>query len=309
MEIGKSNSEDVILKTERIKNTGLPYITVWEACFMFKKMKKFLSIVTIMVLLPYIVTIFANGKSVDRNHEVNKEDALLKDHCIGLLAKEVSSDYEEEMLKVQALLVRTTVYKQVEELGEEILKQESFGNVEDIDPSWYKKLEKIWDETEGEVIMYQDKLALVPFHQVSNGKTRIGLEALGSEEYPYLQMKECPKDVEANNQMKSTFIEVKGVKVESYDSAGYALSVTIGEEKINGESFRNTYGLASSCFEFQTFENNTRVITKGVGHGLGLSQYTANEMAKEGKSYQEILQFFFTGTEIREVAEILWNIE
>lgn len=276
---------------------------------MFRKLKKFFAILTIVVLFPYIITVFANGKSVNNKEETDKKDALLKEHCIGLLAKEVSADYEEEMLKVQALLVRTTVYKEVEELGEEIMNQDDFGNVSDIETSWYKKLEKIWDETEGEVIMYQDKLALVPFHQVSNGKTRIGSEVLGSDEYPYLQMKECPKDVEADNQMESKFIQVTGAKVESYDSAGYALNVTVGEEKINGESFRDTYGLASSCFELQAFENNTRVITKGVGHGLGLSQYTANEMAKEGKTYKEILQFFFEGTEVKEVAEILWNVE
>ncbi len=276
---------------------------------MFRKLKKILAILTIMILFPYIVTVFANGKSVNNSKEINKKDALLKEHCIGLLAKEVSADYEEEMLKVQALLVRTTVYKEIEELGEDIIKQEGFGDVSDIDGSWYKKLEHIWEETEGEVIMYQDKLALVPFHQVSNGKTRIGSEVLGSEDYPYLKMKECPKDVEAVNQMESKFIEVIGAKVETYDSAGYALNVTIGEEKVNGESFRETYGLASSCFELQAFENNTRIVTKGVGHGLGLSQYTANEMAKEGKDYKEILQFFFEGTEVKEVAEILWNVE
>lgn len=276
---------------------------------MLRRLKKFFAILTILVLFPYIITVFANGKSVNSDEEINKKDALLKEHCIGVLAKEVTADYEEEMLKVQALLVRTTVYKEVEELGEDILKQEGFGDIGDIDASWYKKLEKIWDETEGEVIMYQDKLALVPFHQVSNGKTRIGSEVLGSEDYPYLKMIECPKDVEAFNQMESKFIEVTGAKVESYDSAGYALSVIVDEGKVNGESFRDTYGLASSCFELQSFENNTRVITKGVGHGLGLSQYTANEMAKEGKTYKEILQLFFEGTEVKEVAEILWNVE
>lgn len=276
---------------------------------MFRKIKKFLAILSIVVLFPYIITVFANGKVVVNDKKTDKRNELLKTHCIGVLAREVSADYEEEMLKVQALLVRTTIYKEVEEQGEDILKQEKFGDVSDIEKSWYKKLEKIWDETEGEVIMYEDKLALVPFHQVSNGKTRIGSEVLEEGNYPYLQMRECPKDVEAINQMESKFIELKGVKVEKYDSAGYALSVMIGEENINGESFRNTYGLASSCFEVQEFEKNTRVVTKGVGHGLGLSQYTANEMAKEGKDYKEILQFFFEGTEIKEVAQILWKVE
>lgn len=52
-----------------------------------------------------------------------------------------------------------------------------------------------------------------------------------------------------------------------------------------------------------------RVTTKGIGHGLGMSQNTANEMAKEGKQYDEILQYFYEGTEMKEVAEILLNVE
>lgn len=276
---------------------------------MLQRIKKAFAILIIIVLLPYIITIFINGKKVESGKETDGMNALLRDHCISVLAKEVSEDYEEEMLKVQAILVRTTVYKEVEEKGEEIVKQEKFGYVGDIEDSWYRKLKDVWQETEGQVVMYGEKLALVPFHQVSNGKTRVGSEVLGSEEYPYLKMKECPKDVEAERQMESKFIEVKGAKVTAYDSAGYALTVSVGEETISGESFRDTYGLASSCFELQEFEANTRALTKGVGHGLGLSQYTANEMAKEGKKYKEILAYFFEGTEVKEVAEILWNVE
>ncbi len=312
-----AKKENVLTLTAKLKDIlinvinekSLPYNSVWEACLMLRKIKKCLSVLLIVVLLPYIVTIFINGKSVEKQQKKDGKEELLKQHCIGILAREVSTEYEEEMLKVQALLVRTTVYQQIEEQGEKYTNQKDFGNVKDIEKSWYKKLEKIWDDTEGQVILYQGELALVPFHQVSNGKTRSGAEVLQSDEYPYLQIKECPKDVESKQQMESKFIEVKNAKVMEYDSAGYALVVKVGEETCNGEHFRNTYGLASSCFELQEFQENTRVITKGVGHGLGLSQYTANEMAKEGKKYKEILQYFFEGTEVQEVAEILWNIE
>ena len=270
---------------------------------MLRKIKKGIAVLLIVILLPYIITIFANGKMVEKQEEKDGKSELLKQHCIGVLASEVSPEYEDEMLKVQAVLVRTTIYQQIDNLGDEI------GDIAGIDKSWYKKLEKIWDETDGQVILYQGELALVPFHQVSNGKTRSGEEVLGSNQYPYLQIRECPKDVDAENQMESKFVEVRNAQVTKYDSAGYALTVKIGEETCKGEQFRDTYHLASSCFELQAFENNTRVITKGVGHGLGLSQHTANEMAKEGKNYKEILQYFFEGTEIHEVAEILWEIE
>lgn len=128
------------------------------------------------------------------------------------------------------------------------------------------------------------------------------------ETYPYLQIKDCVKDIGGDMQMQTKIIPVAGAKVTKEDSAGYVLEVQVGEEVVSGENFRDTYELASSSFELQEFDGKTRVITRGVGHGLGLSQYTANEMAKEGKTYQEILQYFFEGTEIREVAEILWDM-
>lgn len=263
-----------------------------------QKIKKLFSISIIVLLLPYIITIFMNGENVETN-----QDTALDDYCIGILAKEVSSDYEDEMLKAQALIVRTTVYGELGELEKDALAKP------DLDTAWYQKLKKIWEETEGQVLMYQEKLALLPFHQISNGKTRSGKEVLGSEEYPYLQAKDCEKDIGADNQMQTQILEVAGVQIISKDSSGYVTEVKVGEETCSGDSFRDTYKLPSSCFEVQEFDGKTRVITRGVGHGLGMSQYTANEMAKEGKTYQEILQYFFEGTEIKEVAEILWDIE
>lgn len=109
--------------------------------------------------------------------------------------------------------------------------------------------------------------------------------------------------------MESKLIKVAGAQITSQDSAGYVTGVKVGEETLNGETFRDTYGLLSSCFELQEFEGKMRVTTKGIGHGLGMSQNTANEMAKEGKKYNEILQYFYEGTEMKEVAEILLNVE
>lgn len=264
---------------------------------MLQKIKKLCAVVIIIVLLPYIITIFMNGESIE-----TEQHSALDDYCIGVLAKEVSSDYEKEMLKAQAVIVRTTVYSEVKELNKELIQRP------DIDATWYQTLKEIWQETEGQVVMYGEELALVPFHQLSNGKTRSGQEVLESDAYPYLQIKDCAKDIGGDAQMQTKVIPVAGAKVLKSDSAGYVLEVQVGEETCSGESFRDTYELASSCFELQEFDGKTRVITKGVGHGLGMSQYMANEMAKEGKTYQEILQYFFEGTEIREVAEILWDV-
>ena len=265
---------------------------------MLQKLKKIGAILIIIILLPYIITIFINGENIE-----SVENSALDEYCIGILAKEVSSDYEDEMLKAQAVIVRTTVYSEIKELDKSLFVKP------DIDSSWYKKLKEIWKETEGQVLLYNNELALLPFHQLSNGKTRNGQEVLESDAYPYLQVRDCSKDVGSDSHMQTKVIDVAGVQILSKDSAGYVTAVQIGEEKCSGDEFRNTYELASSCFELQEFDGKTRAVTKGVGHGLGLSQYTANEMAKEGKSYKDILQFFYEGTEMKEVAEILWDTE
>ena len=275
---------------------------------MFRKICKLIIIIGLVLILPYGIIRFLNENELMASNTPINVDTMLREYCVRQLSKEVTSQYADEMLKVQAILVRTTVYKEIEELGEKFL-EEKITQEEEIDLIYRQKLEKAWDETEGQVAMYGEKLALVPFHQVSNGKTRNGEEVLGSKDYPYLQVVECQRDVEAENQLKSSFIEETGILIEEWDSAGYVTSVSVAGEKMSGEAFREKYQLASSCFEVQEFENRTRVITKGVGHGLGLSQFSANKMAEDGKTSEEILQFFFPGTEIKEVAEILWNIE
>ena len=57
---------------------------------------------------------------------------------------------------------------------------------------------------------------------------------------------------------------------------------------------RQALHLNSACFYLSELDGKIRIVTKGIGHGLGLSQYGANELAKEGKNYQEILRYYYT---------------
>lgn len=272
--------------------------------FMWKQtVKKIVATITILVLLPFVITVFLNG-----NHREEKED-VLDQYCIGVLAKEVSEEYEEEMLKAQAVLVRTTVYKEVQEKGGNLNVKEGYQVEKTLGKEWYQRLKNIWEETDGKVLLYKEKLALTPFHNLSNGKTRNGKEVLGSNEYPYLKSVSCPKDVESEKQLSSEVINVDSAKVIKTDSAGYVMQVKVGEETVSGEQFRDTYSLASGSFFFREAGEKMRVVTSGIGHGLGLSQNTANEMAKEGSTYQEILSYFFPKTTIKEVAQVLIKTE
>lgn len=272
---------------------------------MIRKFLKLLVLLSLLVIMPYVITIYLHEEIKPKEIVTSEEDQKLEEYCLQVLSKEVSSDYEDEMLKVQAILVRTTIYKEIQENGVDAMQNSN----ETIDLLWLQRLKKAWDETEGQVIMYEDKLALVPFHQISCGKTRNGEEVLGSKDYPYLQSVECQMDINAPKQIENILIPVEEMEIKEKDSAGYVIKVSADGEEMSGEAFREMYGLASSCFDFQDFQNDTRIITKGIGHGLGLSQYTANQMVINGKAYDEILQFFFPGTEIKEVAEILWKVE
>ncbi|MCI8940602.1 MAG: hypothetical protein HFH12_11540 [Dorea sp.] len=295
---------------------------------MLQRMKRLGSYLIIIVLLPYIITVFLNGPSVKTTGKIEEDSIMvendgketemsIEEYCIGRLAKEIPASYEEEALKAQAVLVRTTVYGQIREAGSNTVLPDEFWTTDEMRDQWgagkysanYDKLRSAWQQTEGQVLLYGGNPANVPYCRLTNGNTRDGAEVLGSEEYPYLKIKECPLDIEAKEQMQTIILDEMDVEVTAADTAGYVLSVRAGEETVNGEEFRKTYGLASSCFTLQNYDGKLRITTRGVGHGLGMSQYTANRMAEDGSTFHEILAYFFEGTELQEVADIVRDIE
>lgn len=318
---------------------------------MRQKFKQFGYYLIIIVLLPYVITVFINGPSIATSSHVDgtyvkvrlgegqtaeeagkaaesdegaeeKSGAFreeggiaelpIEDYCIGIMAKEVLPGYEKEMLKAQAVLVRTEVYRKIEKEGSDTVLEDSFWTQKEMEKAWgaakysryYSKLRSAWRDTEGQVLMYEGKLAKTPFFRLSNGSTRDGREVLGKG-YPYLKITDCPFDIEAEEQIQTVTLEDMDAEVEKCDTAGYVLSVRVGNEKVSGEEFRTNYHLASSCFTLQKYNGKLRITTRGVGHGLGMSQNTANELAKLGREYGEILEEFFAETEIKEVTDIV----
>ena len=291
---------------------------------MRQKLKQLGCYLIIIILLPYVVTVFLNGPeaessvSADSNrikaeHNGKESEISIEEYCIGKLAKEIPVSYKSEALKAQAVLVRTVVYQKIRENGSSAVFGDEFWTVEEMQKQWgmpgygknYRKLKEAWEDSDGQVLMYGENLANVPFCRLTNGNTRDGKEVLGSEDYPYLKIRECPLDIEAKEQIQTTVVDDMDAEITATDTAGYVTGVRVGQEQMSGEEFRTAQGLASSCFTLQKYDGKLRIVTRGVGHGLGMSQYTANEMAKEGKSYEEILAYFFEGTEMKEVADIV----
>lgn len=204
---------------------------------------------------------------------------------------------------------------------------------------YYNRLEMAVTETEGCIVQYENIAVDTPYFLLSAGRTRSGREAFESAEYPHLQSVDSAGDMRAQdylclysydkNQFQKRMEEVfreHGVKLETNslsgnsvsendtvqdaginisriklqrDSSGYVQTVQIGAWKISGEAFRNFLNLNSACFTIEEKSNTVEITTKGIGHGVGMSQYGANELAKLGKDYIEILQHYFTNIQIQ----------
>lgn len=321
-----------------------------------QKLKSLGAFLVILFLFPYVVTVFIHGKEIRANGNdaqiyVNVKDVSVNgeqqvtempwdEYFIGILAKETSAEAEPEFLKAQAVLIRTKLYQILDAdlaEGNETVFAEQYLKEEDMEKrqiqfdyeTYYDALKKAVDETANQVLFYQGTYAYVPFHQSSNGMTRSYQEVTGQDNYPYLTVRECPQDKEAEDELQIHTLSYEEVQkkcqpflvavnekdakktykfsdfqIISYDSANYVSQMQIGETTCTGEQFREALSLPSSSFSIKDVDGELQIRTMGNGHGLGMSQWTANEMAKEGKTYEEILEYFFEGTELTDGGDI-----
>lgn len=298
--------------------------------------KKVISIAIIIILLPYILTVFIRGEGVFPisssyvNTQVyvnqNGVEVLVtwEEYLIGILAKEILVEYSFEAMKAQAIIIRTRLA--VESDGDDdYIFQDDFYSTEDIQQKWenssleiYNQLVEAVEETDGMTLQYNGALASTPYHQLNTGMTRDGNEVFASEDYGYLASVSCPLDLQAEEEITvsnfsyeeileqleleivSESLVFADIQINERDTAGYVLEVSIQGNIISGELFRTELGLKSSAFSFQEAEGELQITTEGSGHGLGLSQNTAHYMGLEGKSFLEIIVYFYPGTEIVE---------
>lgn len=312
---------------------------------MKEKIKTFFSVCVLVVAVPYIITfliqgketsittslaekIKAEGKSV--TEIVQTEELDREKYLVGMIAQEISLNYQIESIKAQAVIARTTLSQMIEAKKDtlpeamttkamiELWGQEGFEEN-------YRMLEQAIADTKGEVLTCQGQLIDAAYHAVSAGKTRTAKEALNREDEPYLTSVDSTMDIPSKEYLKVIFLQknqvaeklkavhgeltiseedvMNKINITLRDSADYVLQVQIEDITMTGEEFRQALGLNSSCFYIKEVEGQVRIVTKGLGHGIGLSQYGANELAKEGKNYQEILQYYYTGAEITQMLQ------
>lgn len=272
--------------------------------------------------------------SIEENG-VDKEYSL-DTYIMMAMAADIPVTYELEALKAQATIIRTYVYVVAKKKKSNSLTAEDIGlqykSLDTAKISWgeenkddyEKKLLKAIEDTKNMVITYNSDLIIPLFHPVSIGMTRSSKQAIG-EDIPYLVSVESKGDVQSTDYMKistipkATVLEqlkkaypdcnisedslVENIVIDKRDEDGYIKTIQIGDETITGEEFANFFGLNSTNFYFETYEDSIRFICKGKGHGLGLSQYGANFKALQGYNYDEILEYYFTQTQVEEYIE------
>lgn len=325
-----------------------------------QKLKSTIAFLLILLLLPYVVTVFVHGVEMDAawaeadyvkvkiRGDDGKDEVISipwKQYMVGILARELPVECEKELAKAQAVIVRTKLYDEMEEKknnGEPVVLEESYLTSEEIEKkletknyeSYYTMLLDAVRETENQVLKYENKYAFVPFHQSSCGIVRSGEEVFGTKNYPYLVTRECPEDKKAQDEMQVVTLDYKEVQkkccpflkavpeeemgkvytfsdfeILSYDSAGYVKEIRIGETVCSGDCFREALSLASGAFSIKDSGGKLSITTMGRGHGLGMSQWTAQAMAKEGENYETILQHFYEGTMLENGGEIFTKME
>ena len=264
--------------------------------------------VLVLFLIPYLMVILMNGLDTALLNRTFNVEMLLP----VIVASEMGSEYELEAVKAQTIIARSEFYRELQEkknLSSVLtqIREETEFREGEILRALIENLnyEKAVTETESEVLAVDGKLQLTPYHELSAGRTRDGAEVLHSEEYAYLKSVESDMDKGSEDFLNSVYINQsvlpERLVIKSRDSAGYVTEILADGDILEGESFRKGTGLSSANFTIQKIGKEIRFLCKGRGHGLGFSQYGGNEMAKEKKSAEEILEFYFPEMELVDI--------
>lgn len=269
---------------------------------------------------------------VYRSSQGKTEIIPLEEYIIGVVSSEMPATFEDEALKAQALAARTYIVRQLlneEPIGvpkdavvSDTTSHQVFKSDAELKKQWGKdyewKMKKIYNavaSTQGQILTYENKPIDASFFSTSNGYTE-NSEEYWTTPYPYLKSVESPWDEKSPEYYDRIAIKVSDfekklkVKLGSSGEVGKIIERTSGKRiaqvdingtKLNGREIREKLGLRSSDFTWELKGDRVVITTKGFGHGVGMSQYGANFMAQDGKKYQDIVSYYYQGTQVASV--------
>lgn len=291
---------------------------------MREKLKTLLIICLLLMLLPYMITYALQGENLflTRGQDTQNMNPAQTNEPIeifsGILAGQISMDAPMEAICAQAVLVRTDYYYR-EQAGETLPQPLSMDELAELWGSdrlqqFYAIAQQAVVKTAGEVLTYDGKPIQAAYHAVSAGRTRASGE-LNGVQTPYLGSVACEKDILSEDYLTVVMLTAQELAedlqleesaeltavVTSADDAGYVQEVQVGGHTFSGDEFRRLLGLPSPCFTTKEVDDRLRIVVRGSGHGIGLSQYAACMQAESGADYREILNYFFSGAELEKI--------
>lgn len=307
------------------------------------KMTYIFFLLFLLTTIPYIITIFINKDKkneiqfdqYDSGYKVynGKQSIDLEDYLLTILPGQISMDKDDETIKCQTIILRTDLIRKMgkeKQIKKEKLSYQAYTDEEyknKLGEQAYKTMDRkrkmAVRDTIGMVIVYQGQLIEPYFHAISIGMTLDSKEWFGKN-IPYLKQKESLSDIEAKDYMSVKTIEYqkikeivkehmkkdislsdisKKLKITKTTRNGYVKQVRIDQYLISGEAFATWFQLASNNFYFEEYKGKLRIICLGKGNGLGLSQYGAEKMARQGKTYKQILKYYYPKISIKKLYE------
>ena len=242
-------------------------------------------------------------------------EVSLEDYIKGVVVAEVGSSWDIEALKAQAVVSRTyALYQKMNNgkmpyhLTSSVLHQVyKSGNVPE-------SIARAVNETKGEILTYEGKPIVAYYHSTSGGMTEDPAEAFGKS-YPYLKPVETSCELSpyfmwekripvSDIEKASSSVQIKDIAIESYTVSNRARTLKIitesGEYSIPAKDLRKNLGwdkLPSTMITNIIRAEDVYIFEgKGYGHGVGMCQWTALDLAKKGMSYREIISKFYPGT-------------
>ena len=302
-------------------------------------MKKLIYMTLLLIILPSITILIIKPllKDIEKKEYKFTKNTMVRVKRVNkniietiplekYLRGEMPVSYNIEALKAQAVAARTYTLNKME-----INKKNNFDIVDTTDDqvylddnelkeSWknkyeeYKtKIEQAIQETRGEYLTYNGKIIKAFFFSTSSGTTENCKDVFG-ENLPYLTSVSSTWDENSPSYLSTTTLTkeefLKKLEIEYNDNLNIEIErndtnsikeITINGNKIKGTDFRHKLNLRSTNIELEEENNSIKIISKGYGHGVGMSQYGAQELANIGYTYDQILKYYYQGIEIKKI--------
>ncbi len=262
--------------------------------------------------------------------KVTKMDA--DEYLFGVIAAEMPASYCEEALKAQAVASYTyMLFRANERAGEnydiiaDSSKDQAFVTREKAREKWGDDADKYCDKIDGVIdsvrgyvmVDEKDMPILAAYHSISSGRTESAKTVWGSD-YSYLQPVDSLGDLTAEKYLSEEsfttdeIVEklslpdsdtspskwISGIKTSD---SGTVTAISFCDKQFTGAEIRSLLGLRSSVFTVNYSDGKFNFRVQGHGHGVGMSEFGANYLARQNYTYVEILSWYYTGCKMKQI--------